>query len=422
MSQKIVGIGLGLGVLLLAGLAWLTAPDWREGRAPEAKPFSPTAADVEKGRYLVRAGNCAGCHTAQGQPDFAGGRRIPTPFGDVFSSNLTPDAASGIGAWSSADFWQAMHQGKSRDGRLLTPAFPFTDYTRLTRKDSDALFAYLRSLTPVAQKVAASQLRFPYGTVLAQKVWRALYFTPGTLLPDAAQSAAWNRGAYLVEGLGHCDACHTPRDALGGLRALSAFAGGPIPMLGWDAPPLPPVAPMSDADAQDMRSLLKNGVSRAGVAGGPMADVVFHSLQYLSNDDIAAMVDYIRTLPSRPSPPRRRGLRVGDEETKRLTAIGSVVYKEHCSECHGDDGRGKPGVYPALAGSPLVTAVSATNAIQSVLHGGFGPGTAGNPQPYGMPPYRHQLDNDQIAGVLTYIRGNWGNAAPPVSSVEAGRY
>ena len=161
--------------------------------------------------YPARAGDCVACHTAVGETPFAGGRRIATPFGDVYSSNLTPDDATGIGRWSRSDFWRALHYGKSRDGRRLYPAFPYPNLTRVTREDSDAIYAYLRSLAPVSRETPAATVGFPYDTQLALRVWRALYFRAGEAKPDPSRSAQWNRGAYLVEGLGHCSACHAAR-------------------------------------------------------------------------------------------------------------------------------------------------------------------------------------------------------------------
>ena len=205
-----------------------------EDPLPSAETLKPTPALVAQGEYLTRVGNCMACHTVQGGAPFAGGRGIETPFGVVYSSNLTPDKATGLGAWTSAEFWRAMHNGRGKDGRLLYPAFPYTSYTHVTREDSDAIFAYLQSLPPVAQANKAHALRFPYSTQAALGVWRALFFTPA----DAAQPAAavpqalataqapdYQRGAYLVNGLGHCAACHTPRNSLGAEQQGQALAG-----------------------------------------------------------------------------------------------------------------------------------------------------------------------------------------------------
>jgi len=400
--------------LLLALASWLARPELVE-TAPEETSIEPTPALIAKGEYLARAGNCIACHTAPGQAPYAGGRAIATPFGAVYSTNLTPDPETGLGNWSAADFWRAMHYGKSRDGRRLYPAFPYTSYTHVTREDADAIFAFLRSLEPVPSPRIEADIGFPYNTQLAQIVWRALYFRPGGLEPDPARSPEWNRGAYLVEGLGHCSVCHTRRTPLGGEDASARYVGGSIPMLGWDAPPLAPTGPLSDEEAAEMAEVLKAGTSAHGVASGPMAEVVFHSLQYLDDADIAAIVEYVRALP--PPPPRTRGSGpvVASGRAEQLVTLGASLYREHCADCHGADGKGEPYVYPALAGNPLVTSPSPANLLATVRLGGYAPSTAAHPRPYGMPPYAQQLSAEEIAAVASYVRRAWGNGAPAVS-------
>ncbi|HVY63246.1 MAG TPA: c-type cytochrome [Gammaproteobacteria bacterium] len=405
---------LGVAAAGVVGIAaWL---EWPEiGEHVTATDVPPTPELIEQGQYLARAGDCIACHTVPGGTPFAGGRRIETPFGDVFSSNLTPDDATGLGTWSSADFWRAMHYGKSRDGRRLYPAFPYTNLTRVTRADSDALFAYLKSLPPAASPPKPATVAFPYNTQLALRVWRALYFRPGEMTEDPQRSAQWNRGAYLVEGLGHCNACHGARTWLGGTDAAAGYSGGTLPQLGWDAPPLGADRPLTDAEAAQLKDLLQAGTSARDVTTGPMAEVVFHSLQHLRDADLTAIVDYLRTLPAAHPETARFGPLVGAEQGDALRMLGATVYREHCSDCHGADGLGKPLVYPALAANRLVTAESANNALRTVLFGGFAPSTAKHPRPYGMPPFAHQLSPTEIAAVLTYVRSAWGNDAPAVS-------
>src|SRR3569623_2814181 len=213
MARRIV-IGIVAVVAVVAVLA--AAIVWLNIRGEDATPpVAQAAGAVARGAYLARVGNCIACHTERGGTPFAGGRAVETPCGTVHSSNLTPDAATGIGAWSSSDFWRALHNGRSRDGRLLAPAFPYPNYTRVTREDSDAIFAYLRSLPAVQRANTPHNLRWPYSTQAALAVWRALYFTPGSYQADKSHPPEWNRGAYLVMGLGHCSACHTARNALG---------------------------------------------------------------------------------------------------------------------------------------------------------------------------------------------------------------
>lgn len=370
--------------------------------------------DVERGEYLARAGDCIACHTVPGQPDYSGGKAIPTPFGKIYTSNLTSDKETGLGQWTADDFWQALHQGKSRDGRSLYPAFPYPSYTHITRDDSDDLFAYLQTLEPVNQPTPENELRFPYNTQWALNLWRAVYFDAGVYTENSAQTDSWNRGAYLVKGLGHCSACHTPRGALGNSKSQYDLAGAYVEGLGWDALPLSQGSlPVGDADA--LVELLKTGANDTDVLSGPMAEVVFHSLQYLSRDDLASMVEYFMSLP-KTDPPRRSQLGVSEADALTLRKAGEPVYQQHCADCHGDNGEGVAGKYPALAGNRGVSANSPNNAIRILLAGGFGASTMDRPRPYGMPPYAHQLDVQEAASVLSYIRGAWGNSAPAVSA------
>jgi mono/diheme cytochrome c family protein len=405
-----------LGIAAFAAALFVVWLEWPElGERAAATNVAPSAEILAQGEYLARAGDCVACHTVPGATPFTGGRRIATPFGDVFSSNLTPDAANGIGQWSAADFWRALHYGKSRDGRRLNPAFPYTNLTRVTRDDADAIFAYLKSLPPAANAPPPSTIRFPFDTQLALRVWRALYFRPDEATVEAGRSAQWNRGAYLVEGLGHCNACHGARTWLGGPDAGAAYAGAPLAGLGWDAPPLGAAQALTDGEAADLAELLATGTTSRAVATGPMAEVVFQSLQHLRDDDIAAIVEYLRALPPADAGGAPFGPRVVADEADALRDLGATVYDEQCRDCHGADGLGEPYAYPALAGNPLVTAASANNALRTVLFGGFPPATRKNPRPYSMPPYAHRLSATEIAAVLTYVRASWGNAAPAVS-------
>lgn len=412
MKRALQAVGVLAAAMIAAFAAWLFWPDLLE-EEPAATPLAATQELIQRGEYLARAGNCIACHTAPGEAPYAGGRRIPTPFGDVFTSNLTPHEETGIGRWSTADFWRAMHYGKAPDGRRLYPAFPYTSYTHVTREDTDAIFAFLQSLEPIAKARSAHAVRFPYGTELAQRVWRALYFRPGQPPEDQSRSAQWQRGAYLVEGLGHCAECHTPRTELGGSRSSAAYAGGPIPAAGWDAPPLAFDGKLSDAEAADLAELLKRGTSRRSVTTGPMAEVVLHSLQHLERSDLEAIVAYLGALPRTEAVHTRTS---GRPAGNQLMWDGKSIYDEHCAECHGADGAGRPYVYPALAGNSLVNAPGANNALQTVLFGGFAPSTAAHPRPYGMPAYSQRLSSTEIAAVLSYVRSAWGNSGSPVGA------
>ncbi len=371
---------------------------------------------------IWRAGNCAACHTARGGQPYAGGRAIATPFGDIYSSNLTPDRKTGLGDWSADDFWRALHNGKRRDGSFLYPAFPYTNFTKVTREDADALYAYLRSLPATEQANREHDLRFPFNQRWLLAFWRALYFTPGEFRADTSQSADYNRGAYLVQGLGHCSACHTSRNALGGSVTARELAGGMIPMQNWQAASL-----TSDQESglgawqsNDIEDLLKTGVSAKAAVYGPMAEVVGASLQHLSAQDIHAMASYLKALPKTDTPAPRADVAV-TPEAETLLKLGAKLYDTHCLDCHQANGQGQPPAYPPLARKVSLSAAGATNAIRIVLNGGYPPSTEGNPRPYGMPPYAMTLTDDEVAAVVSYIRNRWGNRGGLVSPSEVAR-
>lgn len=420
MKRSFLVGGAAAVAVAAAAVLWLVWPDLREPSRIEVTEIDESPEGIARGEYLARAGNCIGCHTRRGGEPYAGQRAVSTPFGEIYSTNLTPDDETGIGTWTSADFWRAMHHGRSKDGRRLYPAFPYTSYTHVTREDADAIFAYLRSLEPVHSPRIEPDLRFPYSLPLAVAVWRAMYFRPGGLEPDAERGAEWNRGAYLVEGLGHCKACHSPRGRLGAIDPDEAYGGAEIPWLGWDAPPLNPHGELSDAEAEDLARLLGTGVSKRTAVTGPMAEVVFHSLQYLTDADIDAIVDYVRTLPARTYAEAGRSF-VAPARMRSMMTAGARLYAEHCADCHGAGGEGEPYVYPPLAGNTLVTSASPTNAIRNMLLGGYPPSTAGNPRPHGMPPFAHSLTAAEAAEVLTYVRNAWGNSAGAVTPAQISR-
>ena len=420
--RRLLVVALGATVVLLIALAVLIGRQLSVEALPPltAQPAPADPALIARGAYLARAGNCAACHTARGGQPYAGGRGIETPFGTVFAGNLTPDD-SGLGAWSADAFWRAMQHGVSRDGRLLYPAFPYESFSRITRDDSDALHAFLRSLPPVAQANRPHALRFPYNTQAALAVWRELYFEPAAFQPDASQSAEWNRGAYLVQGLGHCAACHSPRDALGGVDSARALDGGLMPGRGWYAPSLRAAheAGPSAVAGASTAELLKTGVTAGASAMGPMAEVVQHSTQHLSDADLGAIGQYLAAQAQPVAPPP-----AAPGAPSAQLDLGEKVYKQHCLDCHGEQGQGaaREGgsamAYPPLAGNRAVRLASPVNAVQAVLGGGFAPATAGHPQPYGMPPFRTLLNDTEIAAVTSFIRQRWGNQASAVTPLD----
>ncbi|MDL2398416.1 cytochrome c [Rhizobium mayense] len=403
---------LGIFVTVLA----LATPHALQAQEAGAKP---DPALIAKGEYLARAGDCIACHTAPEGAIFAGGRAMPTPFGVIYTSNITPDATTGIGKWTAEDFYQTMHRGRFPDGGLLYPAMPFASYTKVTREDSDAIYAYLRSVPAVAQQNRPHDLSFPYNNRSLILGWRTLFFTEGEFKQDHDKSAEWNRGAYLVEGLGHCGMCHTPINALGGNSESQAFQGGLIPMQNWYAPSLTSnkEAGLGEWSIEDISDLLQKGVSKRGVVYGPMADVVYNSLQYLNDADTRAMAVYLKSIAT--DSPRAPVSNISSSESSLLLSLGKTVYDSQCAVCHGTKGEGKPPHYPPLAGNQSIQMESAVNPIRMVLNGGYPPGTAGNPMPYGMPPFAVSLSDDQVAAVVSYIRSTWGNRGTAVTAADA---
>lgn len=412
-------------LLLVAAMGmynWLDRPmseAGQEGSSSAVLQEAPLAALVERGAYLARLGNCLGCHTAQGGAPYAGGRAIKTPFGVVYASNLTSDPLEGLGAWSAAEFWQALHNGRSKDGRLLYPAFPYTSYTWVTREDSDAIFAYLRSVPPVAQVNQPHALRFPYDSQVALAAWRTLFFRPQRWEYEAGRSVEWNRGAYLVRSLGHCAACHTPRNALGASRERRTLGGGMIAGQDWYAPALddPSQAGMQNWTVEEIVALLRTGSAPRGAVSGPMAEVVARSTQYLDEADARAMAVYLRELPVHPPSVSSESVAPAQAMLQR----GWAVYDRHCAQCHGSAGKGVDGAFPPLAGNRAVLLEAPVNMIRVVLAGGFLPATGGNSRPHGMPPFLHVLSDDEVADVLTFVRNAWGNRAPAVGTIDVYR-
>jgi mono/diheme cytochrome c family protein len=406
--------------VFVAGLALLGVVIGVELHAPalppstEAAPADPTL--LARGAELARAGNCMACHTVRGGAPYAGGRRIATPFGDLYAGNLTPDAETGLGAWSLQAFQRALHEGRSRDGRLLYPAFPYAHFTQLGDEDVAALWAHLRRLPPVRQPNTPHALRFPYSTQLALAVWRVLFFEPGRFQPDTAQSAEWNRGAYLDHGVAHCAACHGTRNAWG--ATTEVFGGERLPDGRWFAPSLldPRQAGVQDWPVERVAALLKNGSAPGASVAGPMAEVVFHGTQHLPEADVNAMAGYLKTLPARRSeaPAFKRA-------DASLLEAGGRLYQQHCADCHGEQGEGRPDMYPPLAGNRVVTMDDPTNALQAIVGGGFAPSTPGHPHPYGMPPFRTLLQDAEIAAVASFLRQSWGHQANPVNPLEVQR-
>jgi mono/diheme cytochrome c family protein len=407
-------------VLVLGVLWWRGNGDRETGDAPP--PMMAASTDpVDRGRELVMLADCRSCHTARGGAPFAGGRAIPTPFGTFYSPNITADPRTGLGSWSATDFWHALHNGYSRDGTLLYPTFPYTNYTKISRADSDAIFAYLRTITPVARENRPHQLSFPYNHRLLLVGWRWLFFRPGVYEPQPGETPEWNRGAYLVQGVGHCSACHESRNALGATRSEAGPSGGLI--LNWYAPSLtsPLQAGVEDWPIADIVTLLKAGRvssnNTEAAALGPMAEVVSESLQGAPDTELQAMATYLKSLPVTRSSDENSESNVQYDIPPSILEAGKDLYVKNCADCHGKNGEGREPAAPPLAKNRAVLS-SAINPIRMVLFGGYAPGTHGNPRPFGMPPYSLTLSDEQIAEVLIYVRSSWGNHARPIRGEE----
>jgi mono/diheme cytochrome c family protein len=349
-----------------------------------------------------------------GKP-FAGGRPIETPFGIITSSNITPDAETGIGAWSDEQFDNAVRKGVRPDGSRLYPAMPFPAYTKMTRDDVLAIRAYLATIEPVHQPVKANTLPFPFNIRESMLAWDALYFTDGEFQPDSRQSGAWNRGAYLVQGPGHCTACHTPKTLLGGDKSGDENLRG-FNLQGWFAPDITgDVAQgLGQWSEADVTGYLKSGHNRMTAAIGPMAEEIVNSTSQYNDSDLQAIATYLKSLPARQEAAPAR------PDAASVNA-GEAIYRDQCSACHGLDGKGVPMLFPSLAQSSMAHAGDPTSAIRLVLRGGRSVATDAEPTAPGMPSFGWQLDDAQVAAVLTYIRNAWQTAAAPVTADMVGK-
>lgn len=410
-----------VALVVLAAAWWLgISPDRETGEAPQPAA-APSADIIERGRELVVLGGCTACHTARGGAPFAGGRPIPTRFGIFYSPNITPDGGTGVGSWSAADFWHALHNGYSKDGTLLYPTFPYTNYTRISRKDADAMYAYLRTIAPVQQANRRHEILFPYNHRVLLAAWRWLFFRPGVYQSEAQHDRKWNRGAYLVQGLAHCSACHDTRNALGATRSKAGPSGGLV--LDWYAPALmnPHEAGVQDWSEADIITLLKTGQVHTNTANaaalGPMAEVVAESLQHTPDDELQAMAVYLKSLPVTQER-ESANTTVRYDLPPAVRAASKDLYDKHCADCHGDEGEGHAPAAPPLARNRVVAMTSAVDPIRMILFGGYSPGTAANPRPFGMPPFSLTLTDQQIADILNYVRTSWGNNARLVHGEE----
>ena len=377
--------------------------------------WAQPAPDTARGKALVVAADCAGCHTADPAKPFAGGKRIDTPFGAIYSPNLTPDRETGLGHWSDGEFYRALHLGVAPDGSRYYPAFPYPNFTKLTRDDVLAIRAYLATLEPVHNRPPPPELRWPLNYRVVMRVWNLLFFRPGIFMPDQQKSPEWNRGGYLVTGPAHCGACHTPKNLFGADRRSRAYGGGRVG--GWFAPRLDNAARsgLKSWSVDDIVEYLASGRNGKSHADGPMAEVVVNSTSQISDADVRAIATYLKDLPAGASEPAVTAPPEAD------MAVGRAVYAHNCIACHEADGSGAPRIYPPLPGNALLQSGDASSTLRIILDGAQTVTTARAPNPGSMPAYARDLTDQQIADVTNYIRNSWGNAAPLVTPAQVAR-
>jgi mono/diheme cytochrome c family protein len=380
-----------------------------------ARAAAPSEEAIARGKALVIAGDCTSCHTADPAKPLAGGKRIDTPFGAIYSPNITPDRDTGIGGWSEADFYRALRFGVAPDGSRYYPAFPYPNFTRLTRDDILAIRAYLSTMAPIANKAPPPALAFPLNFRVLMRAWNFLFFRPGILEPDQQKGTDWNRGRYLVEGLGHCGACHTPKNIFGADKRGQRYAGGRVG--DYFAPRLDGAARsgLKSWSVDDVVEYLQSGRNAKSHAGGLMAEVVVNSTSKMSDGDVKAIAVYLKSLGA--GPPEPDGPAPTDAEMK----VGKEVYAHNCIACHEADGSSSPRVYPPLNDNALLQSADPTSTLRVILDGAQTVTTPRAPNTGSMPAYAKQLSDQQIADVTNYIRNSWGNAAPMVTADEVAR-
>jgi mono/diheme cytochrome c family protein len=366
---------------------------------------------IERGHYLAALADCAACHTDPHQSAiYAGGRPIETPFGIMLAPNITPDRTTGIGRWSDEQFDAAVRGGRLPNGKRLYPAMPFPYYTKMKKDEVLAIRAYLNTVPAVDHAVESNQLSFPFNIRAVMFFWDALYFSPGPFKAEGRQSDVWNRGAYLVEGPGHCGACHTPKTLLGGDEAQKQFQGYAIQ--GWFAPNITDDAGrgLHAWSVKDIAEYLKKGHNRIAGASGPMGEEVSNSSSQMSDEDLSAIATYLKDRPGQSLSASQ--IAAADP----AMVAGAAIFQDLCSACHQADGRGVPYLIPDLNTSSAVASPDATSLIRVVLRGAQTVATQDEPTSPAMPAFGWQLTDTQIAAVTTYVGNSWGHAAPRVTA------
>jgi mono/diheme cytochrome c family protein len=369
---------------------------------------TPNAAQIARGQYLVAAGDCMSCHLREGGEPFAGGLGLKTPFGVIYSSNITPDPKTGIGAWTSDQFYRAMHEGKDDEGDNLYPAFPYPWFRLASRADDDAIFAYLKTMRPVDYTPPENRLPFPLSMRSIIGGWNLLFFEKHEFQTDPQQSTEWNRGAYLVNGLGHCGACHTPKNSLGANKSNRDFQGGNLD--NWVAPDLTSNSRtgLGSWNVEDIVEYLRTGRNARAGAGGAMADVITYSTSLMNDADRHAIATYLKSQPASP----HIALQPPDPDAMRR---GAEIYSDACTSCHLEGGVGQSRVFPPLGHDAMLQQNDPTSVEHIILGGTRIGSSTSRPSPLAMPSFAWKLSDQEIADVSTFIRNSWGNQAPAVS-------
>ncbi|MEX3856129.1 cytochrome c [Paraburkholderia sp. BR10923] len=408
-----------------------------DATANAASP-STDAAQIARGAYLAKAADCAGCHTAaprvphpgaapEATPPFAGGLGMGSPFGTIYTSNITPDPQYGIGRYSYDDFARALREGIAPGGKRLYPAMPYPSFAKITDDDMHALYAYfMHGVQPVAVPAPQTRLPFPFNQRWVLMFWDWVFVPKGQFKADAKHDAQWNRGAYLVQSLGHCGACHTPRgpayEERGYDESASAYLTGGTNDH-WFAPNLSadPGSGLGRSSAADIVDFLRHGHGGGLITFGSMVQVVEDSTQYLNDDDLAAIAAYLKSLPSHAPSGNFNARSSAAQQTVQALKTGDVerpgagIYASYCARCHQMDGAGVPHKYPRLAGNPAVLSASSASLVRLLVEGGGSPHTESGPEPHKMPSFAGKLTDTEMARVLTFVRTTWGNAAGPVT-------
>jgi mono/diheme cytochrome c family protein len=380
------------------------------GAAGNALADENTSPPGNPGEYLARAGDCVSCHSAPGGKAFAGGLKMGSPLGNIYSTNITPDPETGIGGYSLADFDRALRQGIAKDGHRLYPAMPYPSYAKLTDADVAALYEFfMKQVPPVHQANRPNEIPSYLDFRWPLALWSALFTDSGSYVAKSGHDAAWNRGAYLVQGLGHCGACHTPKTTLGGDDRGRAFQG--YVLQGWFAPNITNdnERGLGGWSVADIVAYRKNGHNMTTASTGIMAEEITLSSSHMTDADLAAIATYLKDLPGQTA-----SLPAAVSASDPKMVAGSAIYADECSACHGLDGKGAPYLFPSLAGSPNVHSTDPTSLIRVLIEGARSVATAGEPTGPGMPSFAWKLSDDQAAAVLTYVRNSWGGSAPAV--------